>query len=129
MNPDYVELAERIMAETQCRSMTDDPTLVGYAEELAAGVTPERDAEIANSLPVPYQKKVPATAQLDGDELTIPRCMYIQASKVGEGEWNTATRGLRLGREKADCAIGIHTEYNQHGVTILRIVILWRRAK
>ena len=129
MDERYAELVQTILNETQCVSTTDDAQLTAYAQELAEGVTPERDAEIADALPVPYQKKVPARAQLDGDELTIPRCMYIQASKVGEGDWNTSSRGPRMGREKADCAVGVHTELELEGILIVRVVVLWRRAK
>ena len=129
MDAKYASLVETIMQETQCVSRADDETLSAYAQELAEGVTPERDAEIAEALPVPYQKRVPARAQIDGDELTIPRCVYATASKVGEADWVTSTRGPRMGREKAECVIGVHPELVMEGIEIVRIVILWRRAK
>ena len=121
---------EQIEADMQCVSYTDDSTLIAYAKELAEGVTAERDAEIAEALPVPYQKKVPARAQIDGDELTIPRCVYATASRAAGGEWITSTRGPRMGRAKAGCAVGVHTELDIPDVVeIVRVVILWRREK
>ena len=126
----YADLIETIMQETQCVSSTDDAELAAYAQELAEGVTAERDAEIAEALPVPYSKKVPARAQLDGDTLTIPRCVIAQASRQGDGEWHTSTRGPRMAREKAGCAVGVHVELDIPGVVeIVRVVILWRRVK
>ena len=126
----YADLIETIMQETQCVSATDDESLTAYAQELAERVTAERDAEIAELLPVPYQKKVPARAQLDGDMLTIPRCVIATASRAEGHDWITSTRGPRMGREKAGCAVGISEELIIPGVVeIVRIVILWRRAK
>ena len=130
MNEQYNNLVERIMQETQCVSVSDDGTLAAFAQELAEGVTADRDAEIAEALPVPYQKKVPARAQIDGDTLTIPRCVIATASRVEGGLWITSTRGPRMGRAKADCAIGVHPELVIPNVLeIVRIVILWRRDK
>ena len=126
----YAELIETITQETQCVSMADDQTLNEFAQELAEGVTAERDAMIADALPVPYQKKVPARAQLDGDFLTIPRCVIATASRADGGEWITSTKGPRMGKTKAGCAIGVHEELVIPGVVeIIRIVILWRRDK
>ena len=130
MNEAYKDLVERIMQETDCVSMADDDALTAAAQELAEGVTAERDAEIAEALPVPYQKKVPARAQIDGDELTIPRCVIAQASRVPGEDWITSTQGPRMGRTKAGCALGVHEELVIPGVVeIVRIVILWRRDK
>ena len=126
----YAALIETIMQETACVSDNDDEALAAAAQELAEGVTAERDAEIAASLPVPYQKKVPARAQLDGEELTIPRCVIAQASRGVGQEWKTSTRGPRLGRVKAGCAVGVAEELVLPGVVeIVRVVILWRRDK
>ena len=126
----YSDLIETILKETQCGSRSYDPNLNTLAQELAEGVTAERDAEIAESLPVPYQKKVPARAQLDGDFLTIPRCVIATASRADGGEWITSTKGPRMGKPKADCAVGVHEELVIPGVVeIVRIVILWRREK
>ena len=130
MNEVYQELVNRIMRETDCVSMSDDADLAAAAQELAEGVTAERDAEIAEALPVPYQKKVPARAQIDGDELTIPRCVIAQASRVPGEDWITSSQGPRMGRAKAGCAIGVHEELVIPGVVeIIRVVILWRRDK
>ena len=130
MNEVYQELVNRIMRETDCVSTSDDNDLTAAAQELAEGVTAERDAEIAEALPVPYQKKVPARAQIDGDELTIPRCVIAQASRVPGEDWITSSQGPRMGRAKAGCAIGVHEELVIPGVVeIIRVVILWRRDK
>ena len=130
----YGGLVSTIMQETQCVSLAGDKELskqlVAFAQELAEGVTAERDAEIAEALPVPYQKKVPARAQIDGDELTIPRCIIATASRAKDGDWITSTRGPRMGRSKAGCAVGLHEELVIPGVVeIVRVVILWRRDK
>ena len=130
MNEDYVDLVETIMQQAGCVSETDDVRLLEAAQELAEGVTAERDAEIAEALPVPYQKRVPARAQIDGEELTIPRCVIAQAARQAGGEWNTSTKGPRMGRAKAGCAVGVHVELDIPGVVeIVRVVILWRRDK
>ena len=130
MNEAYKELVDRIMQETDCVSMADDDALTAAAQELAEGVTAERDAEIAEALPVPYQKKVPARAQIDGDELTIPRCVIAQASRVPGEDWITSSQGPRMGRTKAGCAVGVHEDLVIPGVVeIVRVVILWRRDK
>ena len=126
----YDDLLETLLKETNCISTVDDAVLTAYAQELAEGVTAERDAEIAEALPKPYQKKVPARAQLDGDELTIPRCVIATASRAAGGEWITSTKGPRMGRMKAGCAVGMYTELDiPHVVEIVRIVILWRRDR
>ena len=129
----YADLIETIMQETGCVSMSEPEipvNLWGLAQELAQGVTAERDAEIAEALPVPYQKKVPARAQIDGEELTIPRCVIAQAARQAGGEWQTSTRGPRMGRAKAGCAVGVHVELDIPGVVeIVRVVILWRRDR
>ena len=127
---EYGELVETILQETQCVSETDDDALWVFAAELAEGVTAERDAEIAEALPVPYQKRVPARAQIDGDELTIPRCVIATATRVPGGDWITSTKGPRMGRTKAGCAVGVHVELAIPDVVeIVRVVILWRRDK
>ena len=129
----YAGLAEMIMLETGCTSEAPaDSELYAVAQELAEGVTAERDAEIAAALPVPYQKRVPARAQIDGEELIIPRCVIATATRAtaSGGDWITSTRGPRLGRAKADCAIGMHVELDiPHVVEIVRVVILWRNVK
>ena len=136
MNPKekYAALIETIMQETDCVSLPKDKPLAdmldAYAQELAEGVTATRDAEIAEALPVPYQKRVPARAQLDGDELTIPRCVIAQAAREAGGDWKTSTKGPRMGREKGGCAVGVHVELDiPNVVEIVRVVILWRREK
>ena len=130
MTAKYTDLVHTILQETGCVSGTNDEALIAYAQELAEGVTAERDAQIAEALPKPYQKKVPARAQIDGDELTIPRCVIAQASRVPGQDWKTSTRGPRMGRTKAGCAVGVHEELVLPGVLeIVRVVVLWRRDK
>ena len=127
---EYADLIEIIMKEAQCVSGSFDNDLTAFAQELAEGVTAERDAEIAEALPVPYQKKVPARAQLDGDFLTIPRCVIATASRAEGGAWITSTKGPRMGRPKAGCAVGVHEELVIPNVLeIVRVVILWKRDK
>ena len=130
----YADLIETIMEETGCVSAAEDgeqgEILAAFAQELAEGVTAERDAEIAEALPVPYQKKVPARAQIDGDELTIPRSVTATASRGPDGDWITSTMGPRMGRAKAGCAVGVHVELDIPDVVeIVRVVILWRRDR
>ncbi len=130
MDNRYDDVVSRIMEETQCVSKSDNEGLQAYAQEMAEGVTAERDAEIANALPVPYTKKVPARAQLDGDMLLIPRAITATATKMPNSEWVTSTKGPRMGRTKVDCVVGVATELDMPGVvTIIRVVILWRREK
>ena len=130
MDDKYKDVIKAIMDEVQCISYATDPWLVAHAQELAEGVTAERDAEIAAVLPAAYQKRVPARAQIDGEELTIPRAVIATASRQAGGEWHTSTRGPRMGRMKAGCAVGVHTELEIPGVLeIIRVVILWRRFK
>ena len=130
MTMEHADLVDLILEETGCVSLTDENDLIEYAQELAEGVTAERDAEIAEDLPKPYQKKVPARAQIDGEELTIPRCVIATASRAAGEEWVTSTRGPRMGRAKAGCAVGVHVELDIPNVLeIVRIVILWRRDK
>ena len=130
MSEKYADLVETIMIESQCVSLTDLESVALYAQELAEGVTAERDAEIAADLPVPYQKKVPARAQIDGDYLTIPRCVIATASRAEGGAWITSTKGPRMGKPKAGCAVGVHVELEIPNVLeIVRIVILWKREK
>ena len=127
---DYSELLDTILEEVQCVSETDDEALMDFAQELAEGVTAERDAEIAEALPVPYQKRVPARAQIDGEELTIPRCVIATATRVPGKDWITSTKGPRMGRAKAGCAISAYVELDIPDVVeIVRVVILWRRDK
>ena len=130
MDNRYDDVVKRIMDETQCMSTSDNAELLLYAKEMAEGITAERDAEIASELPVPYTKRVPARAQLDGDTLLIPRAITATATKMPNGDWITSTKGPRMGRLKAECAVGVATELDMPGVvTIIRVVILWRREK
>ena len=126
----YADLVDTIMDEAGCVSHSHDERLASFAQELAEGVSAERDAEIAEALPVPYQKRVPARAQIDGEELTIPRCVIAQASRVPGEDWVTSTKGPRMGRTKAGCAVGIHVELEIPDVVeIVRMVILWKRDR
>ena len=127
---DYASLVETIKSETNCVSDAEDVSLQGFAQELAEGVTAERDAAIAEALPVPYTKRVNARAQIDGDTLLIPRAVIATASRAEGGDWITSTQGPRLARPKAGCVVGVHEEFVLPGVVeIVRVVILWRRDK
>ena len=124
------DLIEQVLDEVACEDLVLDDKLEAFAQELAEGVTAERDAEIAEELPVPYTKKVPARAQIDGETLLIPRCVIATATKVPDGEWITSTKGPRLGKAKAGCVAGATTElYIPDVLHIVRVVILWRRPK
>ena len=130
VQPSVDALPTVLAQEAGCISMTDDAALMAAAQELAEGVTAERDAEIALALPVPYSMRVPATAQLDGDELTVPRALRLGASSTG-GEWNLGSmQGRRQRVEKRACAIGVHVALDiPQVVTIVEAVVLWRRAQ
>ena len=122
------ELISRILDEINASTTTDHPDLIDAANELAAGVTGEREAEIAENLPAAYSRKVPARAQIDGDYLTVPKAVYVSASFV-DGKWYTSTNGRKLNRPKMDCAVGTAVEFEGAGIVIMKIVILWRREK
>ena len=120
------DLATLLQEQSRCASLTENQTILAAAQELAEGVTAEREAEISADLPVPYAMRVPATAQLDGEELTVPRALRVDASNTGDG-WNVGMQGRRQGLAKRDCAIGMHVDLDIPGVTIVNAVILWRR--
>ena len=107
---------------------TMDPTLNTVAQELAEGVTAEREAEIAAALPAPYARRVPARAQIDGDYLTVPRAAIISANLI-DGVFTSSARGRKLRAPKRECAVGFHTEVTGDWGSIFRIVVLWRRDK
>ena len=130
------DLVKEVLEDLNVQSLgVPDPDLhqqlQEYADELADHVTPERDAEIALDLPHPYRMRLPARAQLDGDELICPRVAYVDASKVANGPWQTsAARGQRLSRVKEGAFVGYHVELEiEDTVTIVRLAVLWRRAR
>ena len=112
-------------------SNADDELLEALSLELAEGVTAERDAEIAELLPVPYTMKVPARAQLDGDFLRCPRVAYVDASKVPGEDWVTsAARGRRSAKPKTGVFMSAHTVLSIPDVVeIVRVAVLWRKPK
>ena len=129
VQPSLAALPLVLAQEARCLTTTEDPALIAAAQELAEGVTAERDAEIALALPGPYRQRVPATAQLDGDELTVPRALRLGASSTG-GSWDLGSmQGRRQRTEKRDCAIGVHVALDLPQVTIVEAVVLWRRAR
>ena len=79
------ELISQVLLEMNAVSRTEDAALVAYAEEMAAGVSAEREAEITADLPVPYTLEESATADLSGDTLRVPRMAVVTATKVGAG--------------------------------------------
>ena len=130
------KLVKEVLEDLNVQSLgVPDPDLhrqlQEYVDELADHVTPFRDAEIADALPRPYQMKLPARAQLDGEMLTCPRVAYVDASKLPGGEWQTsAARGQRLSKVKEGAFVGFHLELDIPGVvTIVRLAVLWRRAR
>ena len=123
----YEDLIAEVLEALNADGQTEDEDLLAAAQELAEGVTAERDAEIAGALPVPYTARVPARAQIDGDTLHIPRVAYIQASKVGDGDWKHSARGRKLKRAKKDVAVGVHVELKMEGIQIVSLAVLWRR--
>ena len=130
---DIDALVSMVLDQVNAQSAADDEMLSEFATELAGGVTAERDAEIAEALPGPYKMKVNASAQMatsDEDRLTIPRVVYVTASQVNGGDWNTSSMyGKRQRAPKMDCAVGVHTDLELENIRIMRLAILWRRAK
>jgi len=129
---DFSDLFDRLEGELNIVSFGDpNPDLEAAVDLLADGVTPEKDAEIAEALPVPYTVKVPARAQLDGEMLRCPRVAYVDASIVPDGEWRTSSaRGQRLRRAKADVYMAASVELDiPDVVTIVKVAVLWRPHK
>ena len=122
------QMIDQVLDDLNCRSRTDDADLLAAAQELAEGVTAEREAEIAAALPVPYARRVPARAQLDGDFLTVPRSAIVDASLI-DGVFRSSAMGKKLRAPKMAAAVGFHTVVSGDWGTIYRIVVLWRRAK
>ena len=120
---------ETILTEINCETRNEDSDMVRVANELAAGVTAEREAEIAESLPRPYPMLESATADVHGPKIRVPRIATATAHQVGDGEWVTSTRGRRLCRKKADCAVGVHVVTANDFVCVVNIVVLWKRVK
>ena len=122
------QMVDQVLADLNCESRTDDVLLVAAAQTLAEGVTAEGEAEIAAALPVPYARRVPARAQLDGDFLTVPRSAIVDATLI-DGVFRSSAMGKKLRAPKMAAAVGFHTEVSGDWGSIFRIVVLWRRAK
>ena len=122
------QMIDQVLTDLNCESRTDDADLLAAAQELAEGVTAEREAEIAAALPVPYARRVPARAQLDGDFLTVPRSAIVDATLI-DGVFRSGAMGKKLRAPKMAAAVGFHTVVSGAWGTIYRIVVLWRRAK
>ena len=122
------QMIDEVLTDLNCESQTDDADLMAVAQELAEGVTAEREAEIAAALPVPYARRVPARAQLDGDFLTVPRSAIVDATLI-DGVFRSSAMGKKLRAPKMAAAVGFHTVVSGAWGTIFRIVVLWRRAK
>ena len=120
---------DQALAEINSLSQTDDPALVSAANELAAGVTAEREAEIAEALPVPYTMLQSSTADIHGAKIRVPRMVRVIGHKLPGGDWVTSTSGRKLGLEKADCAVGLHTVVANDYATVVNLVVLWRRVR
>lgn len=122
------EIIKQILADINAQSESADDGIVALATELAAGVSAEREAEISEALPVPYTLLDNATAQMDDEKIRVPRMVVATATKVN-GAWTTSTQGRRMRRAKADCVVGVHTIADNEVCTLLRVVVLWRRAR
>lgn len=126
----YGELIEDILDEINAvGEPSTDATLLAFANELAAGVTAEREAAIAAELAPAYTLKELATAQANQDFIRVPRMVVATASKVGGGEWTTSTQGRRMRREKGSCAVGLHVVFESDDFQVVKLAILWRRVK
>ena len=127
------ELITRILNELNCDTTVEDPALQAFADELAdRSLTPERDAEIAAALPVPYTMRVNGRAEIvhnEEDKLLIPRVAYVDACRVGEGDWRTSSEGRRLRKPKKNVVVGTSVEFESDDVAILRFAVLWMRDK
>ena len=128
------ELIDQVLEDINCESEFQphegwEVDLVEFANELAAGVTAEREAEIAATLPVPYTRLAEATAEVSADKIRVPRMVIATATKASGGDWITSTQGRRMRRPKADCIVGSRTLVDNEYVTVVRFVILWRRAR
>ena len=126
---EYNDVVEKILEEINCTSRTEDQTLIDAANELAAGVTAEQEASIAESLPRPYTSLVNARAEISDDKLLVPRQVLATAARPAGEEWRTSTQGRRRWAPKQDAAVGVHVDYESEHLTILRLIILWRRDK
>ena len=123
-----VDMIQQVLQDLNADGTTDDASLIEYAQELAEGVTAEREAEIADALPAPYARRIPARAQLDGDTLHVPRQAIVDASLI-DGVFRSSAMGKKLRAPKTACAVGFNVEVTGAWGTIYRIVVLWRRAK
>ena len=126
---DLQSLTEEILRDINAVSVSADPVLMDYANELAAGVTAEREAEIAEALPAPYTLEESATAELGSDKIRVPRMTVVQASRAGDEEWITSASGRRMRRSKADCVVGYNVVADTEWYAVVKFAILWRRDK
>ena len=120
----------RILEEINAENEIFDAELVGIANELAAGVTAEREAELAEALPGAYVSSVNARAQDDGDKIRVPKAVYTHAT-YNQGAWLKTMSGGKLRRVKMDVVVGAAVEFEmpEADLKIVRLVILWRRKK
>ena len=124
------QMVDQVCEELNVSSrVSGESLLVLIAAELAAGVTAERDAEIAGELPAPYTARLAARAQIDGDTIHVPRVIYVDASVIPGRDLMTSARGRRQAKAKRDVAVGIHTVISGDWGTIYRFAVLWRREK
>ena len=122
------DMIAQVLQDLNADGTTEDASLIEYAQELAEGVTGPREAEIADALPAPYARRIPARAQLDGDTLHVPRQAIVDASLI-DGVFRSSAMGKKLRAPKTACAVGFNVEVTGAWGTIYRIVVLWRRAK
>ena len=124
------DVVDGILAEINATNEIFDAELLAIANELAAGVTAEREAELSEELPVPYTSLVNATAEMSDDKLRVPKAVYTHAT-YNQGEWLKTMRGGKLRRAKMDVVVGTAVEFEmpEADLKIVRLVILWRRQK
>ena len=124
------EVIDGILADINAANEIHDEELVAIANELAAGVTGDREAELAGELPAAYTSRIAARAQLDGDTLHVPKAAYTHAV-WNQGEWVKTMRGSKLRRPKMDAVVGVAVELDlpDADLKIVNVVVLWRREK
>ena len=124
------EVIDGIMSTINGQNIIENEELQGIADELAAGVTAEREAELAMELPAPYRQSFNARAEISDEKIICPRATYTAANSVA-GVWNYSTHGRKMARPKIDCVFGVAVDLDmpEAELLIVKIVVLWKRDK
>ena len=119
-----------IMSTINGQNIIENEELQAIADELAAGVTAEREAEVAMELPAPYRQSFNARAEISNEKIICPRCTYTAATRIGD-TWNYSTHGRKMARPKTDCVFGVAVDLDlpEASLLIVKIVVLWKRDK